>query len=116
MPNIKDKYQLDSGQLIHRIEIQRKTMLNVNGIVTTEWNTYYKCRCAINNNTGKEYIKDGIELYGLKSKKFIFRTHPNQEVEQSDIIIYKNDKWEIVSVYDYDDLKQFTCAIGKKAE
>lgn len=116
MPSIKDKYVLDPGKLIHKIEIQRKTMINKNGIVESKWTTIYPCRCSINNNTGKEYIKDGIELYGLESKKFIFRTNPRLEIKQSDIILYKDSKWEIVSVYDYDDLKQFTCAIGKKAE
>lgn len=115
MPTIKKKYRKQAGELIHPIQIQRKMISKpINGIVEETWETIYSPRCSISNNTGKEYIKDGIELYGLESKKFTFRTHPKIDIKQKDIIIYKDEKWEIVSVYDFDDNKMFTVAIAKR--
>jgi hypothetical protein len=53
-------------------------------------------------------------LYGQESKKFTFRTHPTIEIKQKDIIVYREERWEIISIYDYDDLGIFTVAIAKK--
>lgn len=115
MPIIKKKYRKQAGELNHKIEIKRKTTSKpINGIVKEEWKTIYSPHCNVSNNTGKEYLKDGIELYGLESKKFTFRTHPTVDIKQKDIIIYNEEKWEIVSVYDFDDNNIFTVAIAKK--
>lgn len=115
MPTIKKKYRKQAGELVHKIEIKRKTLSKpINGIVEEVWEIIYSPRCAVSNNTGKEYIKDGIEFYGLESKKFTFRTHPTIDIKQKDIIIYNNEKWEIVSVYDFDDNNIFTVAIAKR--
>ena len=117
MPTIKKKYRQDPGNLVHKINIQRKTSSKpVNGIVEDVWEIIYTPRCAVSNNTGKEYLQDGIELYGRESKKFTFRTHPKVSIKQKDIIIYNGDKWEITSVYDYDDNRIFTVAIAIKCE
>ena len=115
MPTIKKKYRKNAGELIHPIEIQRKQLGKpVNGIVQEEWEVIYTPRCAVSNNTGKEYMKDCIELYGLESKKFTFRTHLRIEIKQKDIILYNGERWEIVSVYDFDDNGIFTVAVAKK--
>ena len=115
MPSIKKKYRKDAGELVHFIEIQRKEMQPpVNGIIKEIWETIYSPRCSVSNNTGKESIRQNLEIYGLESKKFTFRTHPTIEIKQKDIIIYKEERWEIISIYDYDDLGIFTVAIAKK--
>ena len=117
MPDIKSKYKVDAGKLIHPIEIQRKTVSKpINGIVEDIWEIIYAPRCAVSNNTGKEYLQDGIELYGRESKNFTFRTHPKISIKQKDIIIYNDEKWEITSVYDYDDNRIFTVAVAIKCE
>lgn len=115
MPSIQKKYRKDAGQLVHLIEIQRKEVLPpVNGLVEEVWATIYSPRCSVSNNTGKETVRQNLELYGLENKKFTFRSHPTIEIRQKDIIIYKEERWEIISVYDYDDLGIFTVAIAKK--
>ena len=115
MPSIKKKYRKDAGELVHPIEIQRKEILPpVNGIVEERWVTIYSPRCSVSNNTGKETVRQNLELYGQESKKFTFRTHPTIDVRQQDIIIYKEERWEIISIYDYDDLGIFTVAIAKR--
>ena len=38
----------------------------------------------------------------------------NIDIKQKDIIIYKDEKWEIISVYDFDDNNIFTVAIAKR--
>ena len=115
MPSIKKKYRKDAGELVHPIEIQRKEMQSLNnGIVKETWTTIYSPRCSVSNNTGKETVRQNLELYGQESKKFTFRTHPEVEVRQKDIIIYKEERWEIISIYDYDDLGIFMVAIAKK--
>ena len=117
MPRIDKKYIKDPGALVHKIDIQRKTVSKpVKGIIEEVWETIYSPRCSVSNATGKEYLKDGIELYGRESKKFTFRTHPKISIKQKDIIIYNEEKWEITSVYDYDDNKVFTVAIAIKCE
>ena len=115
MPSIKKKYRKDAGELVHPIEIQRKEIQPpVNGIVKEIWVTIYSPRCSVSNNTGKETVRQNLELYGQETKKFTFRTHPTVEIRQKDIIIYKEERWEIISIYDYDDLGIFTVAIAKK--
>ena len=115
MPSIKKKYRKDAGELVHPIEIQRKKMQSLNnGIVKEVWETIYSPRCSVSNNTGKETVRQNLELYGQESKKFTFRTHPTVEIRQKDIIIYKEERWEIITIYDYDDLGIFTVAIAKK--
>ena len=117
MPRIDKKYIKDPGALVHKIDIQRKTVSKpVKGIIEEVWETIYSPRCSVSNNTGKEYLRENIELYGRESKKFTFRTHPKLEIKQKDIIIYNNEKWEITSVYDYDDNKQLTVAVAIKCE
>ena len=115
MPSIKKKYRKDAGELVHSIQIQRKEMKSLNnGIVKEMWKTIYSPRCSVSNNTGKETVRQNLELYGQESKKFTFRTHPTVEVRQKDIIVYEKERWEIISIYDYDDLGIFTVAIAKK--
>lgn len=115
MPSIDKKYRKNAGELVHQITIQRKVVKSpVNGIVEEVWETIYTPRCSVNNNTGKESLQPSVEIYALESKKFTFRTHPTIEIKQKDIIIYNNSKWEIISVYDFDDNGIFTVAIGKK--
>lgn len=115
MPSIQKKYRKDAGDLVHPIEIMRKqTTPPVNGIVSEEWVTIYAPRCSVSNNVGKETVRQNLELYGLENKKFTFRTHPTEEIRQKDIIIYREERWEIISIYDYDDLRMFTVAIAKK--
>lgn len=115
MPNLNKKYRKDIGDLVHQITIQRKVIYPpINGIVEEVWETIYAPRCSVNNNTGKEILQQNVEIYGVESKKFTFRTHPTLEIKQKDIIIYKNEKWEIISVYDFDDNNILTVAIAKK--
>lgn len=117
MPSINKKYKQNPGNLVHKIDIKRKNGAKpINGIVQENWEIIYSPRCSVSNNTGKEYLREDIELYGRESKKFTFRTHPKLEIKQKDIIIYNNEKWEITSVYDYDDNKQFTVAVAIKCE
>ena len=115
MPSIKKKYRNDAGELVHPIKIQRKEMQSLNnGIVKEVWKTIYSPRCSVSNNTRKATVRQNLELYGQESKKFTFRTHPEVEVRQNDIVVYKEERWEIISIYDYDDLGIFTVAIAKK--
>ena len=115
MPSIKKKYRKDAGELVHPIEIQRKeVILRDSGLVEEEWSVIYAPRCSVSNNTGKETVRQNLELYGQESKKFTFRTHPTMEIKQKDIIVYREERWEIISIYDYDDLGIFTVAIAKK--
>lgn len=115
MPSINKKYRKNAGELVHQISIQRKVITPpVNGIVEETWETIYTPRCSVNNNTGKETLQQSVELYGLESKKFTFRTHPTVEIMLKDIIIYNEHRWEITSVYDFDDNGIFTVAIAKK--
>ena len=115
MPFIEKKYRKNPSQLVHPIEIQRKeTVLRQDGLIEETWSIIYSPRCNVSNNVGTETIIQRRELYGLESKKFTFRTHPSISIKQKDIIIYKEERWEIVSIYDYDDLKMFTVAIAKK--
>jgi head-tail adaptor len=115
LPTIDKKYRKNAGDLVHQITIQRKVINPpVNGIVEEVWENIYSPRCSVNNNTGKEILQQNIEIYGIESKKFTFRTHPTIEIKQKDIIIYKESRWEIISVYDFDDNGIFTVAIAKK--
>lgn len=115
MPSIQKKYRKNAGELVHPIQIQRKeTFPPVNGLVEETWITIYSPRCSVSNNVGKETVRQNLELYGLENKKFTFRTHPKIEIRQKDIIIYNDERWEIYSIYDYDDLGIFTVAIAKK--
>ena len=117
MPHIDKKYIKDTGALVHKIDIQRKTVSKpVKGIVEEVWETIYSPRCSVSNATGKEYYKDATEQYGRESKKMIFRTHPTIQIKQKDRVIYNGETWEITSVYDYDDNKVFTVAIAIKCE
>ena len=117
MPRINKKYIKDPGALVHKIDIRRKTVSKpVKGIVEEVWETIYSPRCSVSNATGKEYYKDATEQYGLESKKFTFRTNPRITIKQKDIIIYNEDKWEITSVYDYDDNKMFTVVVAVRCE
>lgn len=117
MPRINKKYIKDPGALVHKIDIQRKTVSKpVKGIVEEVWETIYSPRCSVSNATGKEYYKDATEQYGVESKSFIFRSHPTIKIKQKDIIIYDGERYEIVSSFDYDDLKMFTKVIAKKCE
>ena len=117
MPDIKSKYKVDAGKLIHPIEIQRKTTSKpVNGIVEEVFETIYAPRCAVSNNTGKYYYQSGVELYDKISKAFVFRTHRTIEIKPQDIIIYNNERYEIISVFDYDDVGMFTKVIANRCE
>ena len=60
MPKIKKKYMIDCGELVHSIQIERKTLTTVKGIVEETWEVIYSPRCAVNNNTGSEYLKNGF--------------------------------------------------------
>ena len=116
MPKIKKKYVLDCGELVHSIQIERKNVTTVKGIIEETWFVIYKPRCAVNNNTGSEYLKNGIELYDKISKKFIFRTNPTLEIKPSDRIKYNGNYYNITSVYDYDDNKIYTVVIAVRGE
>lgn len=115
MPSIKKKYRKNPGELVHQIEIRRKELgAPVNGIVQEVWTVLYSPRCSVSNNTGREVVRQDIEMYAQESKKFTFRTHPTIEIKQKDIIIYNNEQWEIISVYDFDDNGIFTVTVAKK--
>ena len=117
MPKIKKKYMIDCGELVHSIQIERKTLNPpVKGIVEETWNVIYSPRCAVNNNVGGSYLKNGIELYDKISKKFTFRTNRNIEIKPSDRILYNGNYYDITSVYDYDDNGIFTVAIAQRSE
>ena len=117
MTHINKKYIKDPGDLVHKIDIQRKTVSKpVKGIVEEVWETIYSPRCSVSNATGKEYYKEATEQYGVESKKVTFRTNPRIAIKQKDIIIYNGERWEITSVYSYDDLKIYTVCIAKKSE
>ena len=117
MPRIDKKYIKDPGALVHKIDIQRKTVSKpVKGIVKEVWETIYSPRCSVYKETGKEYYKDVTEQYGVESKKFTFRTHPIIAIKQKDIIIYQGERWEVISIYDYDDLRMYTVCVAKRAE
>lgn len=116
MPKIDKKYIIDCGKLVHSIQIERKTITTVKGIVEETWDVIYKPRCAINNNTGNEYLQTGVELYDKISKKFTFRTNRNVEIKPSDRILYDGDYYNITSIYDYDDNGIYTVAIAVRGE
>ena len=117
MTSINKKYKQNPGNLVHKIDIQRKTVSKpVKGIIEEVWETIYSPRCSVSNNTRKEYYKDATEQYGLESKKFTFRTNPRITIKQKDIIIYNGERWEITSVYSYDDLKIYTVCVAIKCE
>ena len=97
MPTIKRKYIPDAGSLNHKIVIERKTYSDpVDGYSEEVWAVIYEPRCSISNNTGKETVRQNLELYGQENKKFTFRTHPEEEIRQKDIILYKEERWEII--------------------
>ena len=116
MPKIDKKYIIDCGKLVHSIQIERKTMTTVKGIVEETWEVIYKPRCAVNNNTGSEYLKNGIELYDKISKKFTFRTNRNVEIKPSDRILYDGNYYNVTSIYDYDDNGIYTVAVAVRGE
>ena len=116
MPKIDKKYIIDCGKLVHSIQIERKTMTTVKGIVEETWEVIYKPRCAVNNNTGSEYLKNGVELYDKISKKFTFRTNRNVEIKPSDRILYDGNYYNVTSIYDYDDNGIYTVAIAVRSE
>ena len=116
MPKIKKKYMIDCGELVHSIQIERKTITTIKGIVEETWKVIYKPRCAVNNNTGSEYLKNGIELYDKISKKFTFRTNRNVEIKPSDRILYDGNYYNVTSIYDYDDNGIYTIAIAVRSE
>lgn len=116
MPKIDKKYIIDCGKLVHSIQIERKTITTVKGIVEETWNVIYKPRCAINNNTGSEYLQTGVELYDKVSKKFTFRTNRKIKIKPSDRILYDGDYYNITSIYDYDDNGIYTVAIAVRGE
>ena len=116
MPKIDKKYIIDCGKLVHSIQIERKTMTTVKGIVEETWEVIYKPRCAVNNNTGSEYLQTGVELYDKVSKKFTFRTNRNVEIKPSDRILYDGNYYNVTSIYDYDDNGVYTVAIGIRGE
>ena len=116
MPKIDKKYIIDCGKLVHSIQIERKTMTTVKGIVEETWEVIYKPRCAVNNNTGSEYLQTGVELYDKVSKKFTFRTNRNVEIKPSDRILYDGNYYNVTSIYDYDDNGIYTVAIAVRGE
>ena len=116
MPKIKKKYMIDCGELVHFIQIERKTMTTVKGIVEETWEVIYEPRCAVNNNTGSEYLKNGVELYDKISKKFTFRTNRNVEIKPSDRILYDGNYYNVTSIYDYDDNGIYTVAVAVRGE
>ena len=116
MPKIDKKYIIDCGKLVHSIQIERKTITTVKGIIEETWNVIYKPRCAINNNTGSEYLQTGVELYDKVSKKFTFRTNRKIKIKPSDRILYDGDYYNITSIYDYDDNGIYTVAIAVRGE
>ena len=116
MPKIDKKYIIDCGKLVHSIQIERKTITTVKGIVEETWEVIYKPRCAVNNNTGSEYLKNGVELYDKISKKFTFRTNRQVEVKPSDRILYDGNYYNVTSIYDYDDNGIYTVAIAVRGE
>ena len=116
MPKIDKKYIIDCGKLVHSIQIERKTITTVKGIVEETWDVIYKPRCAINNNTGSEYLQTGVELYDKVSKKFTFRTNRKIKIKPSDRILYDGDYYNITSIYDYDDNGIYTVAIAVRGE
>lgn len=116
MPKIDKKYIIDCGKLVHSIQIERKTITTVKGIVEETWEVIYKPRCAVNNNTGSEYLKNGVELYDKISKKFTFRTNRNVEIKPSDRILYDGNYYNVTSIYDYDDNGIYTVAIVVRSE
>ena len=116
MPKIDKKYIIDCGKLVHSIQIERKTITTVKGIVEETWNVIYKPRCAVNNNTGSEYLQTGVELYDKVSKKFTFRTNRKIKIKPSDRILYDGDYYNITSIYDYDDNGIYTVAIAVRGE
>ena len=116
MPKIDKKYIIDCGKLVHSIQIERKTITTVKGIVEETWEVIYKPRCAVNNNTGSEYLKNGVELYDKISKKFTFRTNRNVEIKPSDRILYDGNYYNVTSIYDYDDNGIYTVAIAVRGE
>lgn len=116
MPKIDKKYIIDCGKLVHSIQIERKTVTTIKGIVEETWEIIYKPRCAVNNNTGSEYLKNGVELYDKISKKFTFRTNRNVEIKPSDRILYDGDYYNITSIYNYDDNGIYTVAIAVRGE
>ena len=116
MPKIDKKYIIDCGKLVHSIQIERKTITTVKGIVEETWDVIYKPRCAVNNNTGSEYLKNGVELYDKISKKFTFRTNRQVEIKPSDRILYDGNYYNVTSIYDYDDNGIYTVAIAVRGE
>ena len=116
MPKIDKKYIIDCGKLVHSIQIERKTITTVKGIVEETWEVIYKPRCAVNNNTGSEYLKNGVELYDKISKKFTFRTNRQVEIKPSDRILYDGNYYNVTSIYDYDDNGIYTVAIAVRGE
>ena len=117
MPRIKKKYILDCGELVHSIQIERKTLNPpVKGIVEETWDVIYSPRCAVNNHVGGSHLKNGIELYDKTPKKFIFRTNRGIKIKPSDRILYNDEYYDITYVYDYDDNGIFTAAVAQRSE
>lgn len=119
MPILDKKNRINCGEFIHPITIQRLSSTGIPnelGIVTKEWVTLHDTRAKIVNNTNKEkYIKD-ITEYSVVSKKFYFRTPKTIKFKSNDQILYNGDKYNIVSVYDYDDKKIITLIIADLIE
>ena len=116
MPKIKKKYVLDCGELVHSIDIERKTQIVNKGIVEEEWAVIYSPRCAVNNHVGYEYVKKGIEVYDKITKKFIFRTNREVKIIPSDRILYDGNYYMITSVFDYDDNGIYTTVVASRGE
>ena len=83
MPRINKKYIKDPGALVHKIDIQRKTISKpVKGIVEEVWETIYSPRCSGSNAPGNQHSYPATHPSGVESKKFIFRTHPAIAIKQ----------------------------------
>ena len=87
------------NELDKRIKIMQKGKTSNGDILIHE------CWAKVNNTTGSEIKKNGIEIDNVKTR-FLIR-YTDKTITNKHIIVYKNKKYNIVYVQNYNESNDF---------
>lgn len=118
MPRIDLKKNINVGEYVHKIDIQRRVKDAVDnyGLPTEEWKSIYKTRAKIVNQNGKEYLEQGVSPYSRRVIKLWFRSHPRIKIDPHDRLVYDGQIWNIRSVDDANENRIITVLIAELAD